>query len=159
MVEYEYIKKSLSDFRKSFPNFVETKKSYGKKSISVFFDFTMLDNITDIPNDIKQSLKTDSEALEYITRTNTLSFGNIFISQENGLQYYIDFDGITYDIIDDTKDKMLYSVIKIRSVRFAAYEANIYGYYNNLPIEANSYNWSENIGTPMYELHYRKELA
>lgn len=159
MKEYEYIKKSLSDFRKSFPDFIETKKSYGKKSISVFFDFTMLDNIEDIPDDIKQSLKTNSKALEDITRTNTLSFGNSFISQENGLKYYIDFDGITYDIIDDMKDKLLYSVIKIRSIRFSAYEPNIYGYYNGMPIESNSYNWSENIGTPMYTLHYRKEIA
>lgn len=159
MREYEYIKKSLATFRKSFPDFIETKKPYGNKSLSVFFDFTILDSITDIPNDVKQSLKTDSKVLESISRINTLSFGNCFISQENGFKYYIDFDGITYDIINNDTDKLLYSVIKIRSIRFSAYEPNIYGYYNGLPIESNSYNWSENIGTPMYTLYYKEDIA
>lgn len=152
----EYIKKSLSDFRKAFPDFIETKKSYGRKTISVFFDFTMLDDIDDIPEDVKQLLQADSKALKNVTRIDTFSFGNSYKSEYDGLEYYIDFDGITYNIINNKSDRLLYSVIKIKSIRYSSYKANIYGYYEGMPIKSSSYNWSTSVNTPIYDLYYNE---
>ena len=113
----------------------------------------MLDNIQDIPNDIKPIVKI--QASEAISRINALFFGDAAISQCDGLKYYVDMNGITYDIIDDDKNKFLYSVIKINKIRFVSYVANIYGYYNGMPVKDGSYNWTTNINTQMYDLYYR----
>ena len=152
----EYIKKSLSDFRKSFPDFLEIKRPYGSRTISVFIDFTILESIDDIPKDVKQLLQADYKALKNVTRIDALSFGNNYESKYDGLQYYIDFDGITYDIINNKNDKLLYSVIKINSLRFTCYKANIYGIYEGMPVKSNSYNWRTSINTPMYDLYYNE---
>lgn len=156
MEKKDYILKSAASFRKKFGEMAEEKKAYGKKTISVFFDFSFLDQIGDIPADVK--IKTTKQATLNMERINPLCFGTSCVSNEDGFQYYVDYDGETYNIIDDTKGKLLYSVIKITGVRFCTYRPNIYGIYDGLPVKNGTYNWEQTTITKMIcDLYFKKE--
>lgn len=147
-----YIKKSAGEFRKEVPAFIETKKQCGKRMISVFFDFTSLDKIKEIPGAVKEELK--QKISNEMGRVDAVSFCNSSIDPIGQLKFYMDADGITYNVIDDKKGKILYSVIKIKGIRFYAYKQNIYGYYDGLPCMSGEYDWSKSVITPIHDLYY-----
>ena len=146
-----YVCKSAAVFRKNFPEYIEIKKDYGNKKLAVFFDFSILADINDMPDDILAELKT--AASNQMNRINTVYFGNEIISETDCLKYYIDLDGDTYNVINDKTGKLMYAVIKITGVRYAAYDIKLYD-HSKYPVKTNEYNWRTQVNTPIYDLYY-----
>lgn len=132
---YKYICGTAARFRKKFPNMIERKE---KKP--VFIDTSLLDEIGDIPDEIKAEL-IDKSKVSRMSRTEFC----ISAEDENGYKYYLDIDCSCYDFYKN--DKLIYSVLHIDGARWNVYKANIYGCYgdNDLPVKSGSLNWSENL--------------
>ena len=133
MNRYDYMCGTAARFRKKFPNFYERKE---KKP--VFIDASLLDNIKDIPKEIKVELIGKSK----VKRLCREDFA-INTEDENGYKYYLDIDCSCYDYYKN--DKLIYSVLVIDGVRWNIYKANIYGCYDDLPIKSGSLSWSEDM--------------
>ena len=59
---------------------------------------------------------------------------------------------------DYETDKILYSVLRIEELRFAAYKANEYGIYDAFPVDSEEIDWDGDILFYRIEdLYYFKE--
>lgn len=59
---------------------------------------------------------------------------------------------------DYETDKILYSVLRIEELRFAAYKANEYGIYNGFPVDSEEIDWDGDVLFYRIEdLYYFKE--
>ena len=110
----------------------------GNKKTRVFVDTSFLYQ-SDLPTDVIES--TIKYVNERAKRIDDAVFGNCVIA-ENGLQYYVDVEIRTFDVIN-MEGKMLYSVEEIISCRYVVYKANIYGIYKGLPVDFGAPNWNE----------------
>lgn len=150
-----YICKSVAEFRKSHPDFLEHREFTGKKKITVFIDPGILTEIG-LPEDVVQ--KALQEANGEIRRTETTLFAITVVSESNGFQYSVDIGCKPYNVRDYETDKILYSVLRIEELRFTAYKANEYGIYDGFPVDSEEIDWDGDVLFYRIEdLYYFKE--
>lgn len=147
------VKKSAAEFRKTNPDFLEHTEKVGNKNVTVFIDATEFKSKSSLPDDVIERVL--DEVNSNASRINNIIFATGKASQEDGLYYYVDTDGRTYNVIDKEKDKFLYSIIEIKGWRYNAYECDRFGSYG-LPVISNTYNWSQSINTEIRDLYYTK---
>lgn len=148
-----YICKSVAEFRKSHPDFLEHKEN----KLTVFIDPGILTEIG-LPEDVVQKVLEEANGERGVNRIFTNLFCNHVISEENYLEYHVDINCRTYNVRNLDTDKILYSVIYIEALRFVAYKANIYGIYEGLPVDSEEINWNPNIlYFSIEDLYYFKE--
>lgn len=150
-----YICKSIADFRKSHSDFLEHKEFTGKKKLTVFIDPGILTEIG-LPEDVVQ--KTLKKANGEIRRTETTLFAITVVSESNEFQYSVDIGCKPYNVRNYETDKILYSVLRIEELRFAAYKANEYGIYDGFPVDSEEIDWDGDVLFYRIEdLYYFKE--
>lgn len=149
-----YVCNTAAQFRKKYPELYERKE---KKP--VFIDFSLLDEIKDIPKEIKAELIKKTK----VTRLCRTDFAINIIDEDitgSGYHYYLDIDCSCYDIYKN--DKMLYSVLHIDAARWNVYKSDIYRHYNNLPEKSGELNWDENMNYKLNRIDidsYESEAA
>lgn len=130
---YEYICKTAAQFRKKFPDCYERKEDK-----PVFIDANFLNKIEDIPTEIKTQLIEKSRVKRLCADDFAIS-----VEDENGYEYWLDIECDCYDYYKN--DKLIYSVLAVVGARWSTYKANIYGYYDGLPVKSGDLNWSTRI--------------
>lgn len=152
-----YICKSVAEFRKSHPDFLEHKEFTGKKKLTVFIDPGVLTEIN-LPDDVVQKVLEKANGENGVKRTFTSMYATSVVSEENGLEYWIDIDCRTYNVRNLDTDRILYSVLDVEALRFYAYKRNIYGVFEEPPVDSEIINWNPNIlYFSIEDLYYFKE--
>ena len=152
-----YICKSVAKIRKSHPDFLEHKEFTGKKKLTIFIDPGILTEIG-LPDDVVQKVLEEANNEEKgVKRTDSILFAKAVVSK-NGLQYWVDIGCKPYNVRNYETDKILYSVLRVVELRFAAYKANGYGIYEGLPVDSEEIDWNKDILFYRIEdLYYYKE--
>lgn len=152
-----YICKSVAEFRKSHSDFLEHKEFTGKKKLTVFIDPGILTEIG-LPEDVVHKVLEEANGEHGVKRTITSMYACCVVSEKNYLEYHVDIDCRTYNVRNLDTDRVLYSVLDIEALRFAAYKVNIYGIYEGLPVDSEEINWEPNIlRLSIEDLYYFKE--
>lgn len=152
-----YICKSVAEFRKSHPDFLEHKEFTGKKKLTVFIDSGVLKEIG-LPEDVVQKVLEKANGEHGVKRTITSMYATSVVSEENDLEYWIDIDCRTYNVRNLDTDRIIYSVLDIEALRFYAYKRNIYGVFEEPPVDSEEIDWNPNIlYRSIEDLYYRKE--
>ncbi|RHP47024.1 hypothetical protein [Clostridium sp. AF32-12BH] len=148
---YEYVMKSAAVFRKA-----HKMPEHKEKRVTVFLDASMLAK-SDLPEEVVNNAIMSANNDRFgLTRLENFCMCAPVIGKD-GLKYCIDLESETYTICNEKTGKPIYSVICVTGYRYAAYKADIYGYYSGLPVKSHSEKWRTELYWHMFDLYYTEE--